>query len=314
MAKRMTESEKWKDKWFRSLSPEYKCVWIYLLDNCDNAGVIEPDHELIEFCVGAKIDWKDAEKIFNGRLLVMARKWWVVKFVKYQCGKLSPDSPPHAHVIKLLKEHGLWERYQEHEESGYTSTDTQGLLDGLQISQTPSRTFKKDKKETESALFERWWVNWPSHERKIDKLKCKRYWVHNDLDLCVDAIEKGLAEWKKSETWTTSEGQYIPMPYTWLNNHRWEESPAKQYQKPERKASMSEQAERRQKAFDDAVQDVCKELWGHKDDQEGFTRVMRVSRDKFKDLGRNRGGQNVVEEALGIIEFRREREKRGETI
>lgn len=314
MSKRFTESEKWKDKWFRSLSPEHKCLWTYLCDNCDNAGVIEPDHELIEFSIKAEIDWKNIAKIFDGRLLVMTRKWWVIKFVKYQCGKLSPDSPPHAHVIKLLKEHGLWDRYQEHEANGYTSTDTQGLLEGLQVNLPPAKATHKTKTETESALFERWWINWPHSERKVDKLKCKRYWVHNDLDLCADAIEKGVEEWKKSESWTKDGGQFIPMPYTWLNNHRWEESPAKQYHKPERRVSQSEQAERRQKAFDDAVQDVCRDMWERKDDQEGFARVMRVSRDKFKDLGRNASGHTVVDEALGIIEFRRDREKRGEAL
>ncbi len=43
MATRFTETNKWKDKWFRSLDPLEKVLFIYLIDNCDNAGFIEID-------------------------------------------------------------------------------------------------------------------------------------------------------------------------------------------------------------------------------------------------------------------------------
>ena len=39
MAKRMSETEKWKDPWFEGLSKDFKLIWLYLLDDCDNAGI-----------------------------------------------------------------------------------------------------------------------------------------------------------------------------------------------------------------------------------------------------------------------------------
>lgn len=41
MAKRMGETEKWADRWFRSLSPNAKLWYLYMLDRCDAGGVWE---------------------------------------------------------------------------------------------------------------------------------------------------------------------------------------------------------------------------------------------------------------------------------
>ena len=39
MAKRLTDTEKWKDDWYISLSNDDKIVWQWLLDNCSHAGL-----------------------------------------------------------------------------------------------------------------------------------------------------------------------------------------------------------------------------------------------------------------------------------
>ena len=48
MAKRFTDTDKWKKKWFRELKPISKCFWSYLLDNCNHAGIWEVDISLAE--------------------------------------------------------------------------------------------------------------------------------------------------------------------------------------------------------------------------------------------------------------------------
>ena len=50
--KRFTETNKWEDPWFRKLKPEMKLLWSWLLDSCDNAGIIDADIELAAFQIG----------------------------------------------------------------------------------------------------------------------------------------------------------------------------------------------------------------------------------------------------------------------
>ena len=56
MAKRYTESNKWKNSWFRKLHPKYKLFWVYMLDQCDHAGLWEVDVELAAFQMGVKLN------------------------------------------------------------------------------------------------------------------------------------------------------------------------------------------------------------------------------------------------------------------
>jgi len=36
MSKRFTDTDKWRDEWWQSLSNDYKIIWQYLLDHCDH--------------------------------------------------------------------------------------------------------------------------------------------------------------------------------------------------------------------------------------------------------------------------------------
>lgn len=115
--KRFTESDKWRDKWFRALGTEYKLAWMYILDNCDVAGVLDLDAELANFQIGSEIEWDDfvdacgesrIHRLPNGKL-------HVVRFVEYQYGKLSEQCRPHVPVIAKLKEHGISDVVQKGE-------------------------------------------------------------------------------------------------------------------------------------------------------------------------------------------------------
>lgn len=108
MSKRFTDTMKWRDAWFRKLSPETKLFWIYILDNCDIAGFWNVDTELAEFCMGAKIELLTfLEAINQGKERIDTKqtdRWQVMDFVKFQYGELSEDSPVHKGVLKVLKE------------------------------------------------------------------------------------------------------------------------------------------------------------------------------------------------------------------
>lgn len=112
MAKRFTATTKWADPWFQDLEPELKCAWLYLLDNCDSAGVWVVNLKLLNFQIGKRLEWEHIRRAFQGRIQEFDNdKIWVPKFLDFQYGQLLPSCKPHASVISTLKKHGLWEDY-----------------------------------------------------------------------------------------------------------------------------------------------------------------------------------------------------------
>ncbi len=109
--KRFTDTDKWSKAWFRKLSPKMKCLWSYLTDKCDQAGVWEVDFELASFQVGESITSEDLE-LLDGRVSwLRENKILIMGFVEFQCGELSSECNPHKPIIKLLHKHGIYDSY-----------------------------------------------------------------------------------------------------------------------------------------------------------------------------------------------------------
>lgn len=108
MPKRFTESDKWRDRWFRRLSPENKLAWQYVLDCCDQAGVFELDEDLASFSIGCEVAWESFFKECGERVRhIRGNTWFLTRFVKFQYGKLSESCKPHAVVFEKLRKHGI---------------------------------------------------------------------------------------------------------------------------------------------------------------------------------------------------------------
>lgn len=107
--KRFTDADKWSDPWFRKLSWQAKIFYLYLLDNCDPSGVWEPDYLAAAFQIGATLKWEDVIFELGDRVywLQTNARLRVVKFIRFQYGKLSPDCVPHRRVYVALQRHGL---------------------------------------------------------------------------------------------------------------------------------------------------------------------------------------------------------------
>jgi len=106
--KRFTDTDKWRDPWFRKLSAGAKLAFLFIVDNCDNAGVWDADMELANFSIGMEIPWVKVRESLGERLEVLkSGKWHLKKFVNFQCGELSEECKPHAAVIRLLNKHGI---------------------------------------------------------------------------------------------------------------------------------------------------------------------------------------------------------------
>ena len=106
MSYRFTETEKWKDPWFRKLSPNAKCLWEYMRDNCDCAGILEWDAEDAMFRTGLK--QKDLEAACEGlaRGYIAACGHIMLRtFLKHQKNvPLNENNNAHRGIMRRLQE------------------------------------------------------------------------------------------------------------------------------------------------------------------------------------------------------------------
>ncbi len=105
--KRFTDTNKWRDPWFRRLTPTAKLLFQWLVDNCDNSGVIDFDSESASFEIGAPIKPSHLSELGDRLKAIPNGKLLVAKFVKFQFGQLSKESRVHNSVIKIIESHGL---------------------------------------------------------------------------------------------------------------------------------------------------------------------------------------------------------------
>lgn len=87
-----------------------------------------------------------------------------------------------------------------------------------------------------SASFESFWDVWPKTKKKGKKM-AKKAWIKANPDetLCKTIIQAVKTQ-SKTEDWTKNNGQFIPLPATWLNGERWEDEIQRQHT-PARAAS-----------------------------------------------------------------------------
>jgi len=103
MAKRFTDSDKWKKPFIRGMEAPYKLLWLYILDDCDHAGIWQVDEDVARIRVGTEIDFNEAIKLFGNhiQLLDYGQKWFIPDFIEFQYGTLNPENRVHKSVIDI---------------------------------------------------------------------------------------------------------------------------------------------------------------------------------------------------------------------
>lgn len=122
MGKRFTDTDKFSKQWYKKLSPEYKCLWEYILTQCDSAGVWIIENDVASMRIGRKVDLEEALKLYNEDKLRVAvfhnkERWLIVDFINFQYGSLCAKhlecKAPGVKtgVVKALYAHNLIEFY-----------------------------------------------------------------------------------------------------------------------------------------------------------------------------------------------------------
>lgn len=250
MSKRFTETDKWRDNWFRKLSPTHKCLWGYLTDNCDHAGVIEVDWELASFQIGAKVRAEDLDAFERQVEILPCGKLLILGFIKFQFGKPSYDCKPHAPIFTALERHGLTyeaisERLSKATPKGIDSlskgndslsgNSSKGIEGISKASERLQEKEKEEDKEQDSAP-----IPGPGSPITADSVyaayprKEARKAAVAAIDRAARACPLGmpyLLERAKLYAaavarWPAADRAYIPHAATWFNQARYEDDPA----------------------------------------------------------------------------------------
>jgi len=223
MSKRFTETAKWADPWFRALTSKQKCLWLWLCDNCDCAGVVpEVDWGLVSFQIGEPCTADDLAS-FGDRIASCERGFWIRKFVAFQWGYISEENPsmPQRGVIKALERAGI-------PLAKAIESLTKAFPKGLETLKDKDKD--KDKKEDRvqgkekepevDPVFDAFWANYPRKEGKGGARKAFAKLADKDR------VIKAAAQYGEAvRRWPADDRQFVPHPATWLNDGRFEDDP-----------------------------------------------------------------------------------------
>jgi hypothetical protein len=189
MAKRFTDTDKWKKGFMRNLPIKYKMLWLYMLDDCNHAGVWETDFEVASIRIGSKINEKEAAKVFASHIKIFDKgnKWFIPKFIDFQYGTLNENSRPHQAVIKLL------DKYDVYNIEGISPVDVAGFEGEISKEPTLKRFKKPSVEEIESYCKER--------SNSVESEKFFNFYESNGWKVG----KNGMKDWKASvRTWESN--------------------------------------------------------------------------------------------------------------
>lgn len=176
MSKRFRDKEIWQRPWYRKLGRGGRDAWNYINDWCDAVGVWIPDPDTIDYFCGKGSGWEYLpDKTNNNIQILPSGKWWVVDFCDFQYGELSPDCKPHASYIKLLKQHGLWDKYLERNEENKGYAKGMDTLQEKEKEKDKEKEKEEDKKEAKNVKhkygeFQNILLTDSEHERLVSEL------------------------------------------------------------------------------------------------------------------------------------------------
>ena len=191
MPKRFTDSEKWKDPWFRKLPQLSKLLFLYLCDECDIAGFWEIDLDRAAFDIGSTSKaLVTAMEPLQSRYETNGIHLWLRKFIRFQGNyPLNPKVPAHKGIVKLLtgrKEFSeeipmmlegkeLPNSYGSVKE-GLFNPQGQGQGQGIGKGKGQDKSKGQGKEEDYSSDFEEFWDVWKSLKRAVDKVGAWKAW------------------------------------------------------------------------------------------------------------------------------------------
>lgn len=100
-----------------------------------------------------------------------------------------------------------------------------------------TNVIKEEKSEIDE-MFDMFWIVYPKKSNKKGaKVSFKRIKnLKNEFPLIMEALER----FKKSKQWTKQNGEFIPLPTTWINQERWKDEHIETREEKLRSLDMSD--------------------------------------------------------------------------
>ena len=207
MSKRHTDTEKWERPWFRKLPPEYKALWLYILDKCDIAGIWYVDFDTASYFIGTTLTYDKSLELLNKQMTVLnsGSKWYVHDYVRFHCGELNSSINFHRAVRQRLIENGL----TLDQECGKSDKDIhkhKGKHKAVYIG---------------GVHFDTIWTSYPN---KIGRKRAeKSFYSSIQTEQDFERIKSALENYKRSDR---VKKNFVQNASTWFNNWEdWVEDP-----------------------------------------------------------------------------------------
>jgi len=175
MAKRFIDTDLFRKPFIRSLEAPYKALWIYLLCECDHAGIWVVELDVAQLRMDMKLDPDKVIEKMGGAVVPVGdgTKWYLPDFVAFQYGTLNRENRVHASVLDRLEALGI-DPHERHENKGLLSP-LQGAKDkdkDKDMDKDSTQGRKERARETETQ-FEALWITF---ERYGSRSKALTYW------------------------------------------------------------------------------------------------------------------------------------------
>jgi len=171
MAKRFTDNEKWKKQFFKSLSTVNKLFFLYILDECDHAGIWHVEPDIVELRIGAKIDVNGAKKELGRHIHEFddGEKWFIPSFIEFQYGNLNPSVNAHKSVIGILTKRKLLKVYEQFINCSLRVMDMDKDMDKDKDNKPVKYYYDLIPDKLQTAQFQDIWTEWVKYRNEIKK-------------------------------------------------------------------------------------------------------------------------------------------------
>jgi len=236
VAKRFTDTGKWKDEWFKTLSPHAKLVWVYICDDCDHAGIWVSDFEVMSLRLGIKVDEAKFKEMLGNKVRKFERtRYFIPSFFNFQYASSKEGFRAKQSALSSLQKYGLVDTQGTLKEEFMDTQPTlsEQSLDCLSISKSKGKSSSNTGSAEGAAYSVEFEAAWKLYPRKDDKSLAYKAYLANVLPderpSVPEAIEKYRTKLKSDGT----AAKYIKLGATFFNGGKWRDCLDPSYGKSE---------------------------------------------------------------------------------